>query len=230
MNGLHIPILDSLEQILLTSTEMDKSIRWEKYMEKGEAREENSLQHSYKASLLAIMVLDNEREYSSEPFDPYVVLRAVILHDLGEIAEGDTVYIDKTEEGEKSEYDFFRNLIIKLPEYLRQQLVEAYDLQNARKQGFSDIADKLRKTHLIEAKLFDVIERLGYVIFAYREYRREGRTKILVQVLRHQQPSLKKLAQEFPGFRKTFYTTETEKAFDDFLEKYKGQFIEQKGE
>ena len=119
MAELKIPVLNSLEEILQTSLDMEKSIRWKKYFKRGEARQENTLQHSYKASLLACIVLENEEEYCRNhglpvTFDKGLVLESVILHDLGEIEEGDTVYIDKTADGDRKEQNYFLALITSL--------------------------------------------------------------------------------------------------------------------
>ncbi len=230
MGDFNIPLLNSLEEILLESTRMEDVLRWEKYVKADEARAENSLQHSYKASLLATRVLDNEKKHSNEAFDSYIVLKAIILHDLGEIETGDTVYIDKTGEGDKREYEFFKKLISSLPDDIKADLYLAYNIQNAEKNNISDITTKLKEEYPVEIKLFEAIERLGYLVFAYREFRREGKPKILVQTLRNQHNHLVRLANELPGFGSTFYTSETQDSVESFLKEYKGQFIENKGE
>lgn len=230
MVKLNISILNSLEEMLLESTRLQDVIRWKKYVNSEEAMKENSLQHSYKAALLALKVLENEKKYSEKPFDAYLVLKAIILHDLGEIEAGDTVYIDKNEEGEKHEYNFFRQLTSSLPEHIKKELHVAYHLQYSNKPGFSDTSDKLNEEYPMEAKLFEAIERIGYVIFAYREYVRRNKEKIFVQVLRNQHTHLVNLAKELPGFGKIFYTEEMQHNIDEFLKGYDGKYIEQKGE
>ena len=91
MADLDIPVLNSLEEILQNSLAMENSLRWEKYHRRGEAQEENSLQHSYKASLLAAIVIANERKYSRKDFNGELVLAATIVHDIGEIEKGDAI-------------------------------------------------------------------------------------------------------------------------------------------
>ena len=188
------------------------------------------MQHSYKAALLACLVLDSEMEFLP-CINPYLVLKAVVVHDLGEIATGDTVYRDKTEEGDRKEHSFFEELISTLSEKQKERLNDAYHLQHAQKEGFSDIADELRRFYHKEAELFEAIERLGYVIFAYREFKENPRgKKIFVQTLRNQHERLKELAMGLPGFRNVFYTPEIQESVEKFLKGYEGQFIEQKGE
>jgi len=229
MSNLDIPILNSLEKILQESLRMEDSIRWKKYVKRREAREENSLQHSYKASLLATIVIENEKKYSKEDFDSYLVLKATVLHDIGEIEEKDTVYIDKTDEGDRREHSFFQRFTSALPKHIKEKMDIAYDLQNSRKPGFSKVSDRIRNVYPLEVNLFDAIERLGYVLFAYREFR-EGSPKIFVQTLRNQHSHLVRLAEELPGFERSFYPKFTQDKVEQFLKKYKGQWIEQKGE
>ena len=191
---------------------------------------ENSLQHSYKAALLALKVLENEKKYSERPFDSYLVLKAIILHDLGEIEAGDTVYIDKNKEGEKREYDFFKKLISSLPEHITEALDTAYHLQYSNRPGFSEASDKLREDFSMEAKLFEAIERIGYVIFAYREYAKRNKEKIFVQVLRNQHSHLVSLSKQLRGFGEVFYTNEMQRDIENFLKEHDGKYTEQKGE
>ncbi len=226
MGELNIPILDGLEELLLTSTEMEDIRRWKKYVKRREARKENSLQHSYKASLLACIVIENEMRYAGN-IDAYKVLKATILHDLGEIKTGDTVYIDKSEERDREEYEFFKDLISRLPEEIRPSFDEAYRLQHSTGEDISILMATKRK----ELNLFEAIERLGYVVFAYREYKelRKGE-KILVQTLRNQHEHLVRLARELPGFGAVFYTPEVQQNMEEFLKQYEGKFIEKKGE
>jgi len=228
MPRLDIKPWNDLEEMLLDSTRLEGVLRWEKYVKRGEAREENSLQHSYKASLLAVIVLENEAQHATD-FNPYFVLKATLVHDIGEIETGDTVYIDKTEEKGEREYAFFRRFISRLPEHIQEAMDNAYNLQNAGKEGFSAIADRLREEYPIEVKLFEAIERLGYIIFAYREFR-AGKEKIFIQTLRNQYEHLIRLADDLPGFGSVFYNQEIQRLVEEFLERYDGKYIEQKGE
>ena len=201
---------------------MQEVIRWEKYVKKGEARKENSLQHTYKASLLGCIILDNELSYIPD-IDAYLILKATVIHDLGEIATGDTVYIDKTEEKDKEERDFFQRLFSTLPKSIKQDLDLAYCLQHA--------TDELKAKYYKEINLFEAIERFGYVVFAYREFKENPKgKKIFVQTMRNQHEHLIRLAHELPGFGAVFYTPEVQQDVEEFLKQYEGQFIEQKGE
>ncbi len=226
MKGKDTRILDDLEELLQKSLAMEEVIRWKKYSDRGEARRENSLQHSYKASLLAKTILDNEIIYSPN-IDRYLVLSATLVHDLGEIAVGDAVYIDKTEEKDKKEEDFFKKMISNLNPDLQKSFEEAYLLQNPERQKNSLAMAAKQK----EINLFEAIERFGYVIFAYREFKEnEKGEKIFVQTMRHQHRHLVRLAEELPGFGNVFYTPEIQKHVKEILKKYEGQFIEKKDE
>lgn len=219
---MKIKIFDNLDKFLSKSLEIEKIIRWEKYFKTGKSKKENSLQHSYVASLLALIVLDNEMNNSEIPPNSYLVLKSIILHDLGEIEEGDTVYIDKNEEGDKREYEFFKNLVDNLPENNKESFILAYNLQNTNKNFLKFDKNKYNK----EIKLFEAIERLGYLLFGYNEYTKYNREEIFVQILRHQHKHLVRLSKELPRFGKTFYNGDIRESIEKFLEKYEGKYIE----
>ena len=184
------------------------------------------MQHSFKDSLLATVIIENEKRHSKDEFDAYLILKAVLIHDLGEIGKGDILYRDKNMESDKQEHSIFKDLIAALPEDTQNELDVAFNLQHARSTGFSQITDELKKRYPIEIKLFDAIERLGYVLFAYGEYNAGKGIEILIQVLRNQHSYLIRLANDLPGFGKVFYNKDIQKSIQDFLKKYEGQFIE----
>jgi len=229
MTKLDISLLKTLEEFLLESTKLEEAMRWEKYVKAGEAMKENSLQHTYKGGLLGIMIMENEMKHSDKPFDAYLILKALLLHDIGEIETGDVVYIDKSRGVEEKERDFFVQFVSCLPEDIRKPMKTAYDLQKINK-GLMNAPQELAEKYKLEAALFEATERLGYVIFAYREYARRNKEKILVQVLRNQHHHLMRLAGELPGFGKVFYTGEMQSQIEGFLKGYDGQYIEEKGE
>ncbi len=229
---LDIPTFNSLEKLLIRSTEMEKVGRWDKYVENEEAKPENTLQHTYKAALLSILIIDNEKRYILENggsnFDDYLVLKAILLHDLGEIDAGDTLYIDKNLKADLEEITGFEKLISDLSKDSKKDLFLAYTLQYIGKAGHERVTPELEEKYHYEIRLFDAIERLGYVIFAYRQFRRDGNEKILVQTLRNQHHILARLSEELPGFGNRFYTPEIRQSLEEFIGQYDGKFIEQK--
>jgi 5'-deoxynucleotidase YfbR-like HD superfamily hydrolase len=225
MRGLNIQKLNSLENILNTSLDMEKVIRWGKYHDAGKARKENTLQHSYTASLLATAILENEKTYSTD-FDPYLVLKATLLHDLGEIKEGDTLYDYKNHGGDLREYGFFKQMMETLPKMTRQEMERAYVLQHLGKKGFERETKRLGKKYKAEKMLFDAIERYGYLLFAYGEYKRSGREEIFVHVLRNQIDKLAELSDRLQGFGKIFYTADMHQQFKEFLKGYEGRYTQ----
>ena len=224
---LDIPQLNSLEEILDKSVEMEKVTRWGKYFERGGCRKENTLQHSYKTSLLATIILENEKKYQTD-FDPYIVLKATVLHDLGEIEEGDTEYVFKTIQGDRREREFFGKLIKPLGQEIGEGLQKAYDIQTIGKKGFEEITGNMGEKYKKEALLFETIERYGYIIFAYRQYRRDGKEEILVQTLRNQHKKLKLLSERLPGFKEMFYTQRMHESIISFIKSYDGRYIEER--
>jgi 5'-deoxynucleotidase YfbR-like HD superfamily hydrolase len=224
------PQLDAVSAFLANSVEGAEAVqRWKKYVEHG-ATPENDLQHTFSASLLAILIIETFRKEVPEfKFDAYAVLRCVVLHDMGEIKEQDTHYVDKTPESDLNEVASFASMLKTFDSELADALLTGYLLQFATpssKLSSGKVVDKSLRAQLqklsekqhTEALIFEAIERYGYLVYAYREYKLRNDIEILVQVLRNQRPRLHWLAQALPAFSRRFYTPALDEAVGRLLE------------
>jgi 5'-deoxynucleotidase YfbR-like HD superfamily hydrolase len=215
---------------------MERIPRWAKYVALG-ASAENDLQHSFSASLLAIIVIETLRDKAPQwSFDPYAVLACVVIHDLGETVVGDTHYIDKTPQKDRAEFDAFAAMLEPFPEAIRRRLEDIYLLQyrttrstlpnshmidDVRPSPFPDHPDSSR-----EALVFDSIERLGYLLYAYREYRERADLTLMLQVCRHQHSELLRLSGIIPAFGDCFYPEPLRSQIHSLLINYESQYLE----
>lgn len=204
-----------------TTDGMERIQRWTKYVAQG-ARPENDLQHTFSATLLAVIMIETLRQETDHVpvFDAYSVLAGVVLHDLGETVVGDTHYIDKSDDIDQREIDAFTAMTECFGGRLRTTLIELFTSQFATRQ--SDTAALCSA----EALVFDAIERYGYLLYAYREYHQNGQLPLLVQVLRNQQARLSELAVLLPTFGVAFYTPKLDAAVTRFLKTHRGRFPE----
>lgn len=230
--------LDVVSAFLATSVEGVEAVqRWKKYVTRG-ATPENDLQHTFSASLLAVLIVEALRKDTPGlKFDAYVVLSCVVLHDMGEAKVDDTHYIDKTAEGDLREANAFASMIGNLEPLLADALLTAYLVQFAspssrlRQAGAPNGSIATRVQQLsdkfqTEALIFEAIERYGYLLYAYREYHLRGDIEILVQVLRNQRTRLQSLAHALPAFGRHFYTSVLDEKIDHLLRENEGLYPE----
>lgn len=216
---------------------MESVPRWEKYVAMG-ATPENDLQHTFTASQLAVYVIESLS--CDNDMDRYLVLKSVLLHDLGEVTTRDTHYIDKDGSQDLAEIAAFVEQISIFPYDIRQNYLKGFLLQFVSERARIDrtslghlpevqrVLDELLVTHYVEGLMFEAIERYGYILYAYREYIQRNDIAILLQVLRHQHPALCALAEELPGFADRFYPETLMRGVDDFLVRYQGEYAENK--
>src|SRR3989344_4109748 len=103
------PLPTSIQGLVATwsrpQQSLRKVIRWGKYVKRG-ARRQDTLQHSYSFALLALCLFPRLRTHVS--FDEHLVLKAILLHDIGEgEVKADTLYIDKNHDGDIAECTAF---------------------------------------------------------------------------------------------------------------------------
>lgn len=192
--------------------------RWENYRHIGGS--ENSLQHSLRDCHLVLLLCKFEEEEGYTP-DLGYLFPSFILHDMGEIDLGDTLYKDKTLSREREEYRRFCQLITFLSpqeqEKWRYYYLGQYIRFDAKtnEERFKDVTPsplpilrELQSKYLHEGKIFDAAERLGYLLYAvhcFTTSKRIERIVPLIQVLRNQHKHLVRLSQELPGFGKYIY-------------------------
>ncbi len=217
-------------------TQLPSVVRWSKYIDKDQgARKQDSLQHSYSLSVLGVLMLARLRRQGM--LDEVLVLTALLLHDHGEGEIGkDTLYVDKSTEGDLAEYLAFRARYGRLSPEEFTFVHRAFLLQFALKdppefpEDARAIMRCLRLDHRADCLAFDALERWDYVLYALEQYAERGNEKILVQTLRNQLPKLDLLARDLPGFRQAVWTDETAADARAFLARFDGQWIESKGE
>lgn len=212
--------------------------RWSKYyQENGQirARKQDSLQHSHSIDILGHIFCHKIRGYIS--LDEILLLKALAIHDHGEgILLFDTHYVDKSEDGDLQEYNAFVSSYHVFSEELFEEFHRAFLLQFALKNPASFplearvIMVELARTNKLECLAFNAIERWDYVLYALEQFLFYGNVKILVQVLRHQMSHLDRLAKDLTGFGEQIWTSSVCSWFSEFLARYDGLWIEQKGE
>ena len=235
-NGVPVVLLPLLNAWKTPQVGLDEVLRWKKYVDKDQGtRPQNSLQHSLSITILGSMVIEELRPYVE--IDSGLLITCLAVHDVGEgILKKDTLYIDKTVEGDLEEYQAFRHQYEPLDRELFDRLHRAFLLQFALKNprifpgDAREIMAHLAEEFLLEALMFSAIEQWDYVLYAIEQYHDRGNEKILVQVLRSQIGPLNAFAEEIPGFKAKIWTPEISSWATSFLVPYEGKWIEQKGE
>lgn len=210
-------------------------VRWKKYrnVDPGVERQD-SLMHSYSITLLGSMFVEMLRPYVD--LDEALLVNALLIHDHGEgELQKDTHYIDKTSQGDVEEYHAFFERFKNLPPELLAKYQEAFLLQFALKEDERFPLDarvvmrELAVTRRNEALAFDAVERWDYVLYAIEQFEARGNKEILTQVLRHQVPHLRRLADELPGFRETVWVQAIDRDAEAFLRDREGKLVEKPG-
>lgn len=212
-------------------TGLSEVIRWKKYTIEG-AEIENDLQHSYSAALLAVIVIEAfEAEGWHLGKNAYRILACTLVHDIGEINSGDTHYINKTAKKDLHEIRSFEGIIDNLPNKIKNNIFDIFLTQfrsdNSRllqSSGLDDPSNKIISNHSdngqMDAKIFEAIERYGYVLYAFYNYKRKedyNSEKLLIQVLRNQHRDLCRIANEFGPFKKYFYPQNIQECITNLL-------------
>lgn len=211
-------------------------IRWKKYLNNGGgAREQNSLQHSHSITVLGSFIAAQLAPFAR--LDVGLLVTALAIHDIGEGELGyDTLYVDKSVDGDLKKYTAFKRRYEKLDSDGFEFMHKAYLLQYALKipEYFPlqarIIMSNLSREHALEALAFEGVERWDYCLYALEQYREHKNEKILVQVLRNQVPHLDRLAKDLPGFGKVVWTKSGSAWAANFLKMHHGKWEEQKGE
>ena len=113
--------MNDIEQILSFIVEVEKlkSVT-RKTKPVGLDRYENSAEHSWHVSLLALMLKD----HANDEIDIDKVIRMLLIHDLGEIDAGDTIiYQSETIEGKEEEQKGLERLLEILPEGFKEEYI-----------------------------------------------------------------------------------------------------------
>lgn len=221
-------VFESLANLQAVSERLKGVRRWSQY-KAGEARTQTTLDHTVSIAHAGIAVTWALKQ-GGFLFRTGFVMNALALHDVGEgcrIQDGtDVLLSNKTSHSDLLEYQHFLESISAYPTNYQDYLLSLYLLQyvGREKADFDDRASRILKelsaSHEIEARIFQVIERLDYVLYAYQAYAEFGNVRILVESLRSSHAMLKVYAKNFSTFGEIIYTSEVVKKFDALLAEY----------
>ncbi len=189
-------------------------IRWGTFLEGNSSlRKQNNLQHIVSFVHVATWICFELEEYI--PFDTGLVLSAANIHEHGEaILKRDIVYDEKKNDISEDvlEYinvdkEFIR--IFGKGSSLYKKMQKAFLLQFATKdENFINFPNEarnilkyLKDNFLIEAKIFNAIERYEYFYYCFESNSKHNK-KILRNVLNNQKTYLDRYVKEIPGFYK----------------------------
>ncbi len=115
---------EEIENILNFMVEIEKlKDIYRKTKPVGLDRYENSAEHSWHVSILALMLKD----YSNEKINIDRVIRMLLIHDLGEIHVGDTIIFDsETKEQKSLEAEGVKKVLSFLPESKANEYMELW--------------------------------------------------------------------------------------------------------
>ncbi|MBU1032455.1 hypothetical protein KJ937_00800 [Patescibacteria group bacterium] len=225
--------MDTLRALAILQPQVEKGLdkvqRWTNFQKSSGSRSQTTLAHSVSIQLAAIAVITAEQRHNPEPFDAGFVHQALALHDLGELCRAeigfDVVHLQKTTGSDLKEVETARNLFLSLPSPLRDQCMFLFLSQFASKEKMldgqeKDMMDQLRAEKSLECLIFNAIERVDYILYAYSEYLLHGNVRIMIHVLRNQHAKLKALAEQLPGFAKEIYKPDMIAWADKLLAEY----------
>ncbi len=220
-------------------TGLDTIQRWGKYNEVGMFRKQSSFEHTLDTVFLTLLVIEKiDPHYPS--LDKYALLACATLHELGEIKlkttdVGDVLYDDKNNnnDGILPELDIFFRFFDKalnndeltgksLPLYLLQYNHDKEKTDELSKDQRVFEHDKfILQRYSLEAKIFEGIERLGYIYDLTRQYNQtpEESFSLLLKVLKNQYLQLSIYSKEIKGFD-FFYSKQTHEAIVKLLKKH----------
>lgn len=219
---------------------MKSTFRWERFPQAGMCRWQTSYDHSVDMTWLAIFAINKLSPFYPN-LDKYLLLLGAFLHDFGEVilddkSPGDVSFIEKEKNNNHrvGELDVFCRLFnsfdnkeqIKadlLPYYLMQYSIDPGERERLLDSvGLTEWKDLLFFGKEFEAKVFDAIEKLGYVIFTYQEYLKNPllSLSLLILILKKHSNTLLRYSQEIKGFS-FFYSLEDHQSILKFLENNK---------
>ncbi len=203
--------------------------RWKGYRDVNPNLQlQTNLEHQNSLNMLFISALpvigDSELSRS-------LLIQASLLHELGEVDNGDTLYHLKTEEKHLKELLSFDEILIKCLSFLEPKLIDAYRrpyiLQHVvnGSVNFSghpwaeEMLISAREKYLSEGQVFDALERLDYVFYALRCFQGCKDVVILKHVYCNQVKRLDGYAKTIQGFNK-WWTKDMSAAAKQFMVRY----------
>lgn len=215
---------------------MKKTFRWWEFPKAGMCRWQTSYEHTVDITWLSILVVDYLLQFYPN-LDAYLILKGAFLHDFGEIifdkdSPGDvSLHIKENNNNHRQGelrvfcqlFDNFKDkeriLADLVPYYLMQYGMEpATGERLLESVNLSEWKDKLFKNKEFEAKVFDAMEILGYLVFVYQEYIKNPEVvlPLFILALRKHCPTLLIYNKEIKGFSH-FYSVKDHQAILRFL-------------
>lgn len=202
-------------------------VRWAEYREQNpNLPRQTNLEHSLSVQRLFALACSLLRA-SGRNLDFSLLMLAIQLHEDGEMFEGDTLWHDKTNDSHERELSaFIESVLPNIPEPLHELWRRAFLLQYAHdvtiyfshQESCQDLKI-LRTTCAVEARIFDFLERLDYLLYAETAMREYGDVVLYVHVLRNQLSHFKQHLTEFPWFLKLLPESDMVE-YEEFLKDY----------
>lgn len=169
--------------------------RWEHY---EHTNRQNVLEHTLETVLLTQVVIALEKQYGKSKFDTYRLLSSAADHDLGEGLMGDVAFTVKNDPRVKEqlrqiEREKFREMLA-IPDLGTAVVTVAASLEYA-----FELQDDQES---FEGRLFNAIEKLGYIIFALRELKVGN--KHFIEVIEIQYDDIMTYCNEFISIKMLF--------------------------
>lgn len=195
-------------------------IRWGSYVkEKQVARVQTTAQHMLSTSSIIEPTIVIAFKQAGGKHDEVTLKRAIDQHDIPEIecfdrgVTQDKLYQSKCDDDEVDEHDKFIEIHEDAPKGQLDELYRAYLLQFVSKELMSlpvkakDIMSNHDPNNSSEILLFDAIERVGYLVYAFEQLR-HGHRQIAVDTLNFQGPHLDRLANKLPGLADLLWSSD----------------------
>lgn len=168
-------------------------------------RKQNGHEHNCSVSFLCRAILVALRPFVT--LDEAFIMESCRIHDIPEGLLGrDIVGPLKSDEHEREEYEAFRNLFFPLGEDFWNDAHRHFLLQYVRKDhGFlpddaKAIVQELALDKHMEAAVWDGIERIDYLYYAYECSREHHEQLVIGEVVERQFAKIDEIARLVPGF------------------------------
>ena len=176
---------------------------------------------------IALAIEENENRKKNDQLDIGMLAAMALVHDIGEIIEGDTAYFVKMTHGRSEDEDelmAFCHIAEPLPDAAQKYLIGAM-LQTMR--GSKDYVDTR------EARFFEAIENIGSLKRGLHECRL-GNLHFAPKCLEWSISKLKERSKEFPSLKRLYEPHIAEartylKGFEKQREKYIAEFVKRGG-
>ncbi len=211
--GCYEPLAALME---LAEVKMSAVQRWSKFRQMPPGTSDQSSGAHCFSLALVVPILQHHLPHGTS-FDQARMLRAVLVHDLGEgLLDRDVLYHDKTDAKDADEYRAWCQLIGGFDPVLQRQFKEDFLLQfcltHYDSQSFDDdarlIMTELGAGYPNEAVAFRILEHLEYLVYGIRQYQDRDHRTIFIEVVDAQLHVLERWAERLPGFLENFWTPE----------------------